>query len=178
MERGEPEALIPLSEAHSTNAAAGFEREADEEKATVVFEPLDLVAFNGLVAQESPSDKPSKSGKRNDDGDLDHHHTSLDRASAVVAAILRACVSLPRLRQPAAMRAYFYPCAHMKSLVDNATKGASLTKEERERKIYRFICGTLMVGLLSYGVILIAYQSYNQKKRTDLPQIITLLRTG
>jgi hypothetical protein len=53
-----------------------------------------------------------------------------------------------------------------------------MTKEERERKIFRFICGTLMVGLLSYGIILIAYQNYNQKKRADLPQTITLLRTG
>ena len=32
-----------------------------------------------------------------------------------------------------------------------------------------------MVGLLSYGLILIAIQNYNQKKRTDLPQTITVL---
>ena len=130
------------------------------------------------MAQESPSDKPTKSGKRNDDSDLDHHHTSLDRAPAVVAATLHACVSLPRLRQPAAMRAYFYLCDRMKFLEDDATKGASLNKEERERKIFRFICGTVMIGLLSYGIILIAYQNYNQKKRADLPQTIALLRTG
>ena len=32
-----------------------------------------------------------------------------------------------------------------------------------------------MVGFLTYGLILIAYQNYNQKKRADVPQTITLL---
>jgi hypothetical protein len=50
-----------------------------------------------------------------------------------------------------------------------------MNQEERERRIFRFAASTLMVGLLSYGLILIAIQSYNQKKRTDLPQTITLL---
>ena len=50
-----------------------------------------------------------------------------------------------------------------------------MNQEERERRIFRFAASTLMVGLLSYGLILMAIQNYNQKKRTDLPQTITLL---
>ena len=51
-----------------------------------------------------------------------------------------------------------------------------LNKEERERKIFRLIAGTTMVGLLSYGLILIAIQNFNAKKRADLPQTIALLQ--
>ena len=50
-----------------------------------------------------------------------------------------------------------------------------MTQEERERRIFRIIAGTTMIGLLTYGLSLIAYQSYNQKKRADVPQTITLL---
>ena len=54
-------------------------------------------------------------------------------------------------------------------------QGARMTQEERERRIFRIIAGTAMVGLLTFGLSLIAYQSYNQKKRADVPQTITLL---
>ena len=50
-----------------------------------------------------------------------------------------------------------------------------MDQEQRERRIFRIIAGTAMVGLLTYGLSLIAYQNYNQKKRADLPQTITLL---
>ena len=53
-------------------------------------------------------------------------------------------------------------------------QGALMNQEERERRIFRIAAGTLMVCLLTYGCSLIAYQSYNQKKRADLPQTITL----
>ena len=49
-----------------------------------------------------------------------------------------------------------------------------MNQEERERRVFRIAAGTLMVCLLTYGCSLIAYQSYNQKKRADLPQTITL----
>jgi len=49
-----------------------------------------------------------------------------------------------------------------------------MTQEERERKIFRAIAGTLMVGLLTFGLSLIAYQNYNYKKRADLPQQVLL----
>ena len=52
--------------------------------------------------------------------------------------------------------------------------GALMNQEERERRVFRIAAGTLMVCLLTYGCSLIAYQSYNQKKRADLPQTITL----
>ncbi len=45
-----------------------------------------------------------------------------------------------------------------------------MNKEEREAKIYRIVVGVLMVGILSYGLILITIQNMNAKKRTDLPQ--------
>ena len=48
--------------------------------------------------------------------------------------------------------------------------------EERERKIFRFVTGTVLVGLLSYGLILIAYQNFNAKKRADLSPAIALLQ--
>jgi len=48
--------------------------------------------------------------------------------------------------------------------------------EERERKIFRMVAGTMMVGLLTYGLSLIAYQNYKQKKRADVPQTIVLLQ--
>jgi hypothetical protein len=51
-----------------------------------------------------------------------------------------------------------------------------MNQEERERRIFRFIAGTLMVGLLTYGLSLIAYQNYTAKKRAALPQTITLLQ--
>ena len=50
-----------------------------------------------------------------------------------------------------------------------------MTQEERERRIFRIVVGTIMVCCLTYGLCLIAYQNYNQKKRADLPQTITLL---
>jgi len=49
-----------------------------------------------------------------------------------------------------------------------------MDKEQRERKIYIKVAGTLLVCLLTYGAGLIAYQNYNQKKRADLPQTITI----
>ena len=55
-------------------------------------------------------------------------------------------------------------------------QGARMTQEERERRIFRMIVGTIMVGCLTYGLSLIAYQTYNQKKRADVPQTITLLQ--
>ncbi len=51
-----------------------------------------------------------------------------------------------------------------------------MNQEERERRIFRLIAGTMMVGLLTYGLSLIAYQNYNQKKRVDVPQTIALLQ--
>ena len=51
-----------------------------------------------------------------------------------------------------------------------------MNQEERERRIFRLIAGTMMVGLLTYGLSLIAYQNYNQKKRADVPQTIALLQ--
>jgi len=56
----------------------------------------------------------------------------------------------------------------------DAARGALMNQEERERRVFRIAAGTLMVCLLTYGCSLIAYQSYNQKKRADLPQTITL----
>ena len=51
-----------------------------------------------------------------------------------------------------------------------------MDKEARERRIFRLIAGTMMVGLLTFGLSLIAYQNYNnQKKRADLPQQVALL---
>ena len=50
-----------------------------------------------------------------------------------------------------------------------------MNKEERERRIFRLIAGTMMVGLLTFGLSLIVYQNYNQKKRADLPQQVALL---
>jgi hypothetical protein len=55
-------------------------------------------------------------------------------------------------------------------------QGAHMNQEERERKIFRSIAGTLLVGLLTFGLSLIVYQNYNQKKRADLPQTIALLQ--
>jgi hypothetical protein len=55
-------------------------------------------------------------------------------------------------------------------------KGGRMNQEERERRIFRIIAGTAMVGLLTYGLSLIAYQNYNQKKRADVPQTIALLQ--
>ena len=55
-------------------------------------------------------------------------------------------------------------------------QGGRMNQEERERRIFRIIAGTAMVGLLTYGLSLIAYQNYNQKKRADMPQTITLLQ--
>jgi hypothetical protein len=51
-----------------------------------------------------------------------------------------------------------------------------MNKEERERKIYVSIAGTLLVCLLTYGFGSIVYQTYNAKKRTALPQTIALLQ--
>ena len=51
-----------------------------------------------------------------------------------------------------------------------------MNKEERERRIFRLIAGTMMVGLLTFGLSLIAYQNYNAKKRAGLPQTIALLQ--
>ena len=51
-----------------------------------------------------------------------------------------------------------------------------MTQEERERRIFRYVAGAMMVGLLTYGLSLMAIQNYNQKKRTALPQVITLLQ--
>ena len=46
-----------------------------------------------------------------------------------------------------------------------------MDKDARERRIFHLIAGTMMVGLLCFGLSLIAYQNYNnQKKRADLPQ--------
>jgi hypothetical protein len=56
------------------------------------------------------------------------------------------------------------------------SKGGLVDKEQRERRIFRIIAGTMMVGLLTYGLSLIAYQNYNQKKRADVPQTIALLQ--
>ena len=39
-----------------------------------------------------------------------------------------------------------------------------MDQEQRERRIFRMIVGTIMVGCLTYGLVLIAYQNYNQKK--------------
>lgn len=50
-----------------------------------------------------------------------------------------------------------------------------MNAEERERKIFRMVASTLLVGLLSYGLILIAYQNYNTKKRADLPAVTSLV---
>ncbi len=50
-----------------------------------------------------------------------------------------------------------------------------MNQEERERRIFRLVAGTVMIGLLTYGLSLIAYQNYNQKKRAALPLTITLL---
>jgi hypothetical protein len=50
-----------------------------------------------------------------------------------------------------------------------------MDKDARERRIFRLIAGTMMVGLLCFGLSLIAYQNYNQKKRADLPQQVALL---
>ena len=55
-------------------------------------------------------------------------------------------------------------------------QGGRMNQEERERRIFRLIAGTMMVGLLTYGLSLIAYQNYNQKKRADVPQTIALLQ--
>ena len=55
-------------------------------------------------------------------------------------------------------------------------QGERMNQEERERRIFRMIVGTIMVGCLTYGLSLIAYQTYNQKKRADVPQTITLLQ--
>ncbi len=51
-----------------------------------------------------------------------------------------------------------------------------MTKEERERKIFRAVASTVLVGLLSYGIILMVIQNMNAKKRTDLPAAIALLQ--
>ncbi len=51
-----------------------------------------------------------------------------------------------------------------------------MNKEERERKIFVSIAGTLLVCLLTFGLSLIAYQNFNAKKRAGLPQTITLLQ--
>jgi hypothetical protein len=48
--------------------------------------------------------------------------------------------------------------------------------EDRERKIFRLVAATMMIGLLTYGLSLIAYQNYNQKKRADVPQTIASLQ--
>jgi hypothetical protein len=56
----------------------------------------------------------------------------------------------------------------------DAVRGALMDKDERERRIFRLIAGTMMIGLLSFGLSLIAYQSYNSKKRADLPQQVAL----
>jgi hypothetical protein len=45
-----------------------------------------------------------------------------------------------------------------------------MNQAERERKIFRMVASTLLVGLLSYGLILIGIQNYNAKKRADLPE--------
>jgi len=50
-----------------------------------------------------------------------------------------------------------------------------MDKDARERRIFRLIAGTMMVGLLCFGLSLIAYQNYNQKKRADSPQQVALL---
>jgi hypothetical protein len=56
-----------------------------------------------------------------------------------------------------------------------AAKGIVMNQEARERRIFRLVAGTVMIGLLTYGLSLIAYQNYNQKKRAALPLTITLL---
>jgi hypothetical protein len=55
-------------------------------------------------------------------------------------------------------------------------QGGLMDKEQRERRIFRLIAGTMLVGLLTYGFSLIVYQNYFAKKRADLPQTITLLQ--
>ena len=51
-----------------------------------------------------------------------------------------------------------------------------MDKEQRERKIFVSVAGTLLVCLLTYGASLIVYQNLNAKKRAGLPQTITLLQ--
>jgi hypothetical protein len=55
-------------------------------------------------------------------------------------------------------------------------QGGGMNQEERERRIFRLIAGTMLAVLLTYGFGLIAYQSFNAKKRAGLPQTITLLQ--
>ena len=52
----------------------------------------------------------------------------------------------------------------------NIDEQRRLNKEVYERKIFRFVAGALMVGLLTFGLSLMAYQNYSYKKRVDSPQ--------